>query len=96
MMTVEQINRAAALIESLAECDKTIAEIAAATEISLYARKDGSPAADFKRSRAKNQPWSDEHGATLQQFLLGRYRASRAKIARELKQLDVAVPEAPQ
>lgn len=96
-LTLDQIKRAAALLDALSRWDKEIAVLTNATEVSAYARNGGSPAAEFKRSRANgSSSWSDEHGAALHRFILGRYHASRAKVVRELRQLDVTIPEAPQ
>lgn len=94
-MTHDQIKRAAVLLDAIAKLDKEIAALATATEVTSWARNgSGGTAGKFERTRKSGTtPWPDDRGEALHRFMMDGYRAARAKLARELRQLDVAVPE---
>src|SRR5260370_41145166 len=96
-MTHDQIKRAAILLESLAKMDKEIVVLANASKVSAYAHDGHSNVlARVERHRkSSDAPWTDDHAATLHHFLMKLHRSAREKVARELRQLNVAVPEVP-
>ncbi len=99
-MTAEQIKRAAALYAAVEAKDKEIKGLLVATEISLYGRVQGSPLGEFKRTRnpveAEKREWPNETAARLHHILVVAYTNERNRHARELRQMGLSVPEAPQ
>lgn len=92
-MTHDQIKRAAVLLDAIAKHDKDIGALKGALRVSAFAMDyHSNPLFKLERTRSDKAPF-DEHGETLHRFLMKLKRADRERVARELRQLGVAVPE---